>query len=150
MKNIVAGVELTNPQKIVFKEDKICKYQIAKYYEDVADFMMPFLNKRLLSVIRCHQGVNSACFFKKHPTTEFKNVQVFMVDGDEYFYVKNKKQIVYQSQMSTIEFHIWGSKVPKIEQPDIIVFDLDPDKALSISKLRKGVLILKRVLQDLN
>lgn len=149
MQNIVAGVELSNPEKVVYFKDNIKKINVAKYYEDISELMLPYLNKRLLSVIRCHQGVSDACFFKKHPTTETKNVQTFMDGGDEYFYVKNKKQIVYQAQMGTIEFHIWGSKLPKVEKPDIIVFDLDPDKGLEISKLRKGVLILKDTLQQL-
>lgn len=150
MKNLIAGIELSNSQKIVYDSNKITKYQVAKYYEDVSELMKPYLNKRLLSVIRCHDGVGDACFFKKHPTTDAQNIQIFIDGKEEYFYVKNKKQIVYQAQMGTIEFHIWGSKVPNIDSPDLVVFDLDPDTNLSILKLRKGVLLLKEVLEQLN
>ena len=146
--NIISGIEISSPDKIVYAKGNIKKIEISKYYESISELMLPYLNKRLLSVIRCHQGVNEACFFKKHPSTE--NVEVFSDDGDEYFYVKSKKQLLYQSQMGTIEIHTWGSQVPKIDKPNMMVFDLDPDKKLSLEKLRQGVLHLKEILDELN
>lgn len=52
--------------------------------------------------------------------------------------------------MNSFEFHIWGSKVPNINKPDMLVFDLDPDKNLSLKKVREGVLDLKSILDELN
>ena len=149
MKIKIAGVEITSAEKIVYSKPKIKKIEVIKYYEDVCELMLPYLNKRLLSVIRCHEGVNENCFFKKHPTTETEYVEIFSDEDDLYFYVKNKKQMVYQTQMGTIEFHIWGSQIPKIDKPNMMVFDLDPDNKLSLSKLRQGVRHLKSILDEL-
>lgn len=148
--NIVAEVEISNPDKIIFQKQNIKKIDIAKFYADVAERMLPYLENRLLSVIRCHQGTNENCFFKKHPTTERSNIEIFNCDGEEYFYIKTKKQLVYQAQMGTIEFHPWGSCVPKIDKPNLMVFDLDPEENLPVETLRSGVKNLKQVLKQLN
>ena len=114
-----------------------------KYYSEVADLMLPYIKNRLLSVIRCHQGIMGECFFKKHPTTESQNINIFKLQNEEYFYLKNIKDIPYQAQMGTIEFHIWGSNIKKIDKPDIMTFDLETDEKLSLEKLRQGVKYLK-------
>ncbi len=150
MSNVISGIEISSPDKLIYPKDKITKLDVAKYYETIAPFILPYLNKRLLSVIRCHQGVSDACFFKKHPTTEQDYVKIFKDKDDEYFYVTTKKELVYQAQMGTIEFHPWGSSVPRIEKPNIMVFDLDPDEKLPLNKLREGVKLLKEVLDELN
>ena len=150
MNNIVSGVKISNPNKIIYPKDIITKLDVVKYYEKIAPRILPFLNNRLLSVIRCHQGVSDTCFFKKHPTTENDYVKTFMDGDDEYFYITTQKELVFQAQMGTIEFHPWGSSVPKIEKPNIMIFDLDPDEKLSLEKLREGVKLLKQVLDELN
>ena len=62
---------------------------------------------------------------------------------EDYYYITNKKGLISEAQMNSIEFHTWGSRVESLETPDIMVFDLDPDEKLSIKKLRDGVKDLK-------
>lgn len=147
----VCNVEISNPQKIVFDGEKITKFEVVKYYKKVAKRMLPFLNDRLISVIRCHSGKTS-CFFKKHPNVENELIKKFYVDKNEepYFYVDSTKGVVFQAQMDTIEFHIWASKTKKIEMPDIMTFDLDPDKNVSLQRLRNAVKLLKNSLDELD
>ena len=145
----ICGIKISNPDKIVYPNN-ITKLDVIKYYEKVAPLMLPYINKRLLSVIRCNNGIQSDCFFKKHPQVDSKHIKTFYDGDDEYFYVDSKEGIIFQAQMGTIEFHPWGSSVPKIEKPDVMIFDLDPDEKLSIEKLRQGVLHLKSILDELN
>ena len=144
------GIEITNPSKIIYPKEKVTKIDVVKYYSEVAELMLPYVKNRLLSVIRCHLGIMGECFFKKHPTTESQNINIFKLQNEEYFYLKNIKDIPYQAQMGTIEFHIWGSNIKKIDKPDIMAFDLDPDEKLSLEKLRQGVKHLKETLDSLN
>ena len=51
--------------------------------------------------------------------------------------------------MGTIEFHGWGSKVDKVEYPDRLVFDLDPDVGLDFGKVKEAAVRLKALLDDL-
>lgn len=71
-------------------------------------------------------------------------------DKEEYFYLYDEAGIVNQVQMGTVEFHFWASNVLNIDKPDIMTFDLDPDKNVSIDKLRDAVLNLKTILDSLN
>ena len=147
----IGEIEITNPEKILYPKQNITKLDVARYYADVAKFMMPYLDRRLLSVIRCHQGIKGKCFFKKHPTTESSHIKTYSFKkGEEYFYLTRPADIVFQAQMGTIEFHIWASTISAVEKPDIMTFDLDPDKTLDIAKLRDAVMKLKDVLDSLN
>lgn len=145
MKNI----EITNPGKIVYPDLKIKKIDVVEYYFKISKKMLPFVENRLLAVIRCYDSINGECFFKKHPTTEKKYVKIKKDKGEEYFYVKSLEQLVFQAQMGTIEFHTWGSFANKVNSPNLMVFDLDPDEKLSLSKLRDAVKKLKSVLDKL-
>ncbi len=148
-KVLVVGVEISNPNKILFPKSKIKKIDVVQYYEKVAPLILPHLNRRLLSVVRCHENIESEKFFKKHPTTEKEFVKTVCVGEDEYFYISNLKELVFQAQMGTLEFHTWGSTVKNLDKPDIMVFDLDPSEDVSLEKLRDGVRLLKDVLDGL-
>ena len=146
---MMTNIEISSPEKLIFPKDKIKKIDVINYYNEIADLMLPFVRKRLLSVIRCHDGIHGKCFFKKHPSSDKKMVKVRKVKDEEYFYIEDKFQLLYQVQMGTIEFHTWASCVPKINQPNMMVFDLDPDEKLRLKKLRDSVMKLKIVLDEL-
>lgn len=150
MTNKSLGFEITNPDKILYKKGKITKADVINYYNDISSLMLKELKNRPISVFRCHENACGDCFFKKHPTTEGELIGKTLIDGEDYFYISNKTQLLYQVQMGTIEFHTWGCKVPNIEKPDLIVFDLDPAEDVSLAKLRKGTLYLKEILDSLN
>ena len=142
-------IKITNPNKILFQKDGITKLEVVNYYVSVSNLMLPFVKNRLLSVIRCHEGVNESCFYKKHPTTDKKMVKTKKISGEEYFYIDSINQLIFQAQMGTIEFHVSGSNIQNLNKPNIMVFDLDPDKDLSLVKLRSSVLKIKSILDDL-
>lgn len=147
-KNIV-NIEITNPDKVIYKKGKITKCDIAKYYELVGERMMPFLDNRLISTIRCPNGVKEEKFFMKHLNSDSKDLGKKKIKGKDYYYIKNINGIIREVQMNSYEFHIWGSLQNKINRPDILVFDLDPDEGLSLKKVREGVRDVKKVLDDL-
>lgn len=117
--------------------------------------MLPFVNNRILSVVRCPKGISEACFFKKHPGTDQKGIATIPIsasDGgtDIYFYIENKSGIISEAQMGTLEFHTWGSSVNQLEKPDMMVFDLDPDEGIDLSRVRQGVRDVKNILSELS
>ena len=143
-------LKITNPNKILFPKLNIKKIDLINYYSDISELMLKYTKNRLMSVIRCHKGIRANCFYKKHPNTERDLVNTFLLNNEEYFYLTEPKDIVLQAQMGTIEFHPWGSYIEHIDQPNMMVFDLDPDENLSLSSLRQGVTDLKKILDDLN
>ena len=152
---VVMGVEITHPEKILFKSPRFTKLDIISYYEKIAPRMLPYLKNRIISAVRCPQGISGSCFYLKHEdsASEFVhrvNVEETSGETDAYFYIKDAAGIIYEAQMNTLEFHTWASQVDQLEQPDVMVFDLDPDTGMDINKVRQGVWDLKEILDELS
>ena len=139
-----SGIRVTSPDKILFPGQGITKGDLLDYYEAIAPLMLPHLEKRPLSLVRCPQGRGSKCFFQKHDTGGFnaamKHVMIRESDGDEaqYFYVDDLPGIVAGVQMGVLELHIWGSRIDAVEKPDRLVIDLDPDEGLDFGDVRRA------------
>lgn len=151
----IDGVRITSPGKLLFEDPPVAKADVVRYYAQAADAMLPYAGGRILSIVRCPRGIDSACFFKKHPAPHAAGVVTTTVpasDGEpeEYFYVEDARGIVMEAQMDTLEFHVWGSRVETLEKPDMMVFDLDPDEGLDLERVRQGVRDLKGMLEELS
>ena len=111
--------------------------------------MLPFLKNRLISTVRCPEGIENTIFFKKHFENEREGFSKKIIKKKDYYYITNLNGLLSEAQMNSIEFHIWGSSVENINHPNIMVFDLDPDENLSLKRLRNGVRDLKSILDEL-
>lgn len=153
---LIAGVRISSPDKVMYQEPKRTKEEVVRYYEQVSERMLPYVSQRVLSVVRCPKGIAGTHFFKKHPGLEqgkgILTLPISNSDGEteEYCYVEKLEGLLFEAQMSTVEFHIWGSQVKKLEQPDMMVFDLDPDEGMEIGTIRQGVLDMKDILSQLS
>jgi bifunctional non-homologous end joining protein LigD len=149
------GVKISNPDRVIYPDSGITKGQLASYYAEVAGIMMPWLANRPISLVRCPQGRAKKCFFQKHDAGSFgehvHHVPVREKNGstEDYLYVDSPEGLLTCVQMGTIELHGWGSRVPDIEKPDRMVFDLDPDEGLDFEQVKKAAFDLKRYLGDL-
>jgi len=153
-KHTVEGIKITNPEKLIYEKPNITKMEVIKYYQKIAKRMMPFLENRIISTVRCPDGIKNECFFKKHIEKESAGISIIELKNKEnklekYYYIYSIEGLINEVQMNSIEFHIWGSKVNDLENPDMLVFDLDPDELLSLKKLRQGVKDLKSILDEL-
>lgn len=151
----VGKIQISSANKILFASPQTTKIDLIKYYAKVSQRMLPYLANRILSIVRCPQGLASECFFKKHPATTSEGIVPINIinsenEQEQFFYIENIFGLIFEVQMNTIEFHIWGSKIDKLEQPDFMVFDLDPDKGMDIKKVRQGVRDLKKILDNLS
>ena len=152
-KNVVESVLITSPDKLIFEKAKIKKVDVINYYKAVSKRMLPFLKNRIISTVRCPDGIDGICFFKKHLEKESDGLVKIEINNDEsikddYFYITNIKGLISEAQMNSIEFHTWGSKINNLDYPDIMVFDLDPDEKVNLKKLREGVRDLKSILDE--
>lgn len=151
---IIEGVNISSPDKIIYEELGIKKEDVVRYYSKIADRMLPFVRHRVLSIVRCPKGVSQACFYKKHPGLGIKGVITIPVinssnETEEYFYIENITGLISEAQMGTLEFHTWASTINNLEQPDIMVFDLDPDEGMDLERVRQGVEDVKSILDEL-
>lgn len=152
---IVSGVKITSPNKVIYNDPEITKIDVIRYYEKVSEYMLPYVEKRILSIVCCPKGVSENCFYKKHPGSKLKGIAILPINADDeeaedYFYIENKSGIISEAQMGTLEFHTWGSRVDELEKPNMMVFDLDPDEKMDISRVRQGVNDVKSILTELS
>ena len=150
-----AGVKLSSADKVVFEDGEVTKADVAAHYERVAERFMAYSGNRLLSLVRCPDGAAGECFFQKHGhrgfPKQFKRLPVTESDGkkDDYLYADELAAVIAGVQMGTLEFHIWGSHIDRLEQPDRIVFDLDPDEGLDFGDVREASFDLRERLEKL-
>jgi len=122
---------LTSPDRVVFEGADYTKRDVVEYYRAVADWMLPGLVRRPLSLLRCPDGTAGQCFFQKHHADALGDdvlaIPLKQKSGVEpYIYVEDIEGITDLVQMNAIEFHPWGARIEDPERPDQLVFDLDP------------------------
>jgi bifunctional non-homologous end joining protein LigD len=147
---------LTSPDRVVFPDDKITKQQVADYYLAMAEWILPEIEGRPLSIIRCPQGVGRPCFFQKHHTAGLDAVDMVKLKEEagnqaEYLVVRDERGLMELVQFNALEFHPWGSCADNPERANRVIFDLDPgdnvpwsdvvDAARKIRKLLDGLKI---------
>lgn len=122
---------LTNPGRVLYPADGITKLELAKYYEQVADRMLPYLADRPLSLLRCPEGQAKACFFQKHAAAGtpdvLRRIEITEKDGPEtYLIADDLPGLLSLAQMGVLEIHLWGARADRLGYPDWFVIDLDP------------------------
>ena len=150
----VAGVPLSSKERILYPEQGFTKLALAEYYEAIADWILPHIKHRPLSLVRCPDGYQKTCFFQKHPGPGMsKSIPRLMIEeknGEEpYLYIDKLSDMIHLVQLGTLEFHVWGSTLEDIEHPDRLVFDLDPSPEVAFRETRRVAKALRRRLSDL-
>ena len=69
----IAGIKLTHPDRVLYPGQGITKLELAQYYEQVADWMIPHLKGRPLTVVRCPEGYKKQCFYQRHVTESLRD-----------------------------------------------------------------------------
>jgi bifunctional non-homologous end joining protein LigD len=147
-------VELTHPDRVLFVENGLTKLGLATYYDAVAEWMLPHLAGRPLSLVRCPQGRSGGkCFFQKHATDSvpqpLDRVEIQEKDETETYLMANRLEALLSLvQMSVLEIHTWGSRSDRLEQPDRLVFDLDPDEGVPWQRVVQATFRVRELLQD--
>ena len=127
----VAGVRITHPGRILYPEQGASKLDLARYYDDIADWILPHIAERPLTLVRCPQGRQKSCFYQKH-LDKSQAGTVPRIDFTEsegprpYVYVTELSHLVALVQAGALEFHPFGCRIDALERPDMMVLDFDP------------------------
>ena len=152
----VAGVHLSHPDRVLYEEQAITKLGLARYYEAVADFIVPHVADRPLSVVRCPEGAGGQCFYQKHAgpgiPSQVKRVRIRERGGATaaYPYVDDLPGLVALAQIGVLEIHPWGARVGRIDRPDRLVLDLDPAPVVPWARVVEGAQAIRGLLGDLD
>ena len=124
-------IEITRPEKVLFPEDGITKGDLIGYYARIAPWMLPHLRDRPLTLERYPDGIHKQRIFQKEVSSYFpkwiRRVTVKKVGGTVTHVVCNDTAtLVYIANQACVTPHIFLSRIAKLEVPDQMVFDLDP------------------------
>jgi len=144
---------ITHPDKLLFPEDGITKGDLAAYYEAIAPVMLPHLRARPVTMERYPAGIGEKGFWQKDVSKGFpewlKRVEVPKKKGVVHYpLIPDVRSLLWVTNQNTVTQHVWTSRVPNLQCPDLCVFDLDPsvDDAEAV---RRAALDLRDLLEKL-
>ena len=145
---------ITHPEKVLFPDDGITKGDLAEYYEAVAPVMLPHLRGRPVTMERYPAGIGRKGFWQKDVSKGFpewlQRVEVPKKDGVVHHpVVTDTRSLLWVTNQNTITQHVWTSRLPKLDFPDICVFDLDPSKD-DPDTVRAAAIGLRDLLEELS
>lgn len=145
---------ITHPEKVLFPEDGITKGELAAYYEAVSCVLVPHIKARPVTMERFPAGIGKKGFIQKDVSKGFpawlERVEVPKKDGTVHYpLVTDARSLLWVVNQNTITPHVWISRAPKLNYPDICVFDLDPTEDEKPEVLRATALALRDLLDEL-
>lgn len=143
---------ITHPEKVLFPDDGITKGEMAAYYEAIAPVMLPHIVGRPVTMERFHRGIGEKGFFQKNVVKGFpawlERVEVGKKDGTVHHpVVRDARGLVWMANQNSITPHVWTSRAPRVEIPDICIFDLDPSQE-DEPRVRAAALFLRDLLAE--
>jgi bifunctional non-homologous end joining protein LigD len=144
---------LTNPDRVLYPDIGLTKSALAAYYEQVAELMLPHLRGRPLTLLRCPEGYQK-CFYQKHINENVPQaigrIEIEEDDGrDTYMLAESPEALLGLVQMGVLEVHTWGSTKDRLERPDRLTFDLDPDPSVPWVQVIEAAQLTKTLLDEL-
>ncbi len=132
----IDSVSLTNPLRVLYPDIDLTKQEFAEYSAHIAEWILPYIRQRPLSLVRCPNGIAEGCFYQKHISEglpgQLKTISIQEKgDAEKYLFVNDRAGLLALSQLAVLEIHPWGSRNEALESPDMMVFDLDPGPGIS-------------------
>jgi bifunctional non-homologous end joining protein LigD len=158
-KNVVkvAGVTISNPDRVLYPEAGVTKADVARYWAAVSDAALPLLVDRPLTLYRCPKGIGGTCFFQKHAPESLpeavRRVHVPEKTGDPkpepYMLLDGLAGLITLVQHGVVEFHVWGARSDRLDRPDTVVMDVDPGPGVPWSDIVLAAVALRDLLAEL-
>ena len=130
------AARLSSADRVLYPEAGYTKLQIAAYFTQVSQWILPHLQQRPVTLVRCPSGIGEECFYQKHakPGTPAQLRRVRIKDDEQhYLVVDDLAGLLAVAQMNVLELHPWGCRRDRLDRPDRLIFDLDPDPTVSWS-----------------
>jgi bifunctional non-homologous end joining protein LigD len=150
----VAGVRISHPDRLIYPDVGISKIQLARYYEEIADWIVPHVAGRPLTLVHCPAGLAAPCIYLKHAKawgpSALRRVKIQEKRKvGEYLVADSVEAVVSLAQMGIVEIHTWNSVIDDIERPNRIVWDLDPGPAVTWKQVVNAAHLVRAVLKTL-
>jgi bifunctional non-homologous end joining protein LigD len=150
----VSGIKISHPERPIWPSLGITKLELARYCEAVADWLVPQVASRPLTLVRCPDGAEAQCFYQRHLNMGASPGEVLTFKRERsskghYIYVNTLPGVISVVQNGAVEFHTWGATLPDAKHPDRITIDLDPDPELPWKKLVEATKLTRTLIEGL-
>jgi bifunctional non-homologous end joining protein LigD len=151
----MADVKITHPEKVLFPEDGLTKADLADYYGSVAEWMVPHLRDRPLNLWRWNTGIDGRLVVQqdipKGAPDWVKRVETPRRKGGtiEHVLCQDADTLRWLANQNCITPHVWSARRDRLERPDRIVFDFDPEAGSDFALVREGALLAGERLREL-
>jgi len=148
-------LKFTHLSKVYWPEDKVTKRDMFNYYYQAAEYIMPYLKDRPMSLNRFPNGIHGPSFYQKDVKGKAPDwVKTFpYTNGEgekkEYLVGTDEASLLWMASLGCIEMNPWFSRVQSEDNPDYCVIDLDPDKN-TFDQVIEAALEVKKVLDALD
>lgn len=145
---------ITNADRVIDEQSGTTKGELAAYYEQVSELMLPHLKGRPVSLVRAPDGVGGELFFQKHlKLNELPGVKLLdpaLDPGHEpLLQIDTAKGLLSAAQMNVIELHTWNATSNAIGKPDRMTFDLDPGEGVPWARMQDAAMLVQTLLTEL-
>lgn len=150
----VSGVRISHPERVIYPDLGISKIQLARYYASIAEWILPHVEGRPLTLVHCPAGVAAPCRYLKHAKqwgpSALRRVKIQeKTKVGEYLVADSIEAVVALAQMGVVEIHTWNSKTGDLERPDRIVWDLDPGPEVTWNEVVRAARRVRDILKTL-
>jgi|LNAP01.1.fsa_nt_gb bifunctional non-homologous end joining protein LigD len=144
-------IRITHGERVIDPSTGLTKGQLAEYYARVADWMLPLLHDRPVSLVRAPDGIEGEQFFQRNTTgLAIPDIEsINRPSGKPAMLINTPKALLSAVQMSAIEIHAWNATTADLSRPDRFILDLDPDPALPWVRMIEATNLVCVVLQEL-
>ena len=154
METVVRGIRISNPDRVVYPDLGLTKIDLVRYYDRVAEWMLPHVQNRPLTLVHCPEGLQAPCNYMRHRRVWGPNVLKRVTIKEktkvgEYLAVVNLEGIIALAQMGIIEVHTWNSTIDDVERPNRIVWDLDPGPEVKLRDVIAAATAVRDLLETL-
>ncbi len=147
-------LSLSNLDKVLWPQDGYTKGDLIGYYSAVASAMLPYLENRPLTLERFPNGIGASSFFEKNAPQgmpAWVRRETLASPGGRrakitYVLCNDAPTLIYLANLAAVVLHIWTSHVGSLDEPDFVLFDLDPDEACTLKTLATVALTLREAL----
>jgi len=149
--DVIAGVKITHPTRVIDPTTGKTKLDIARYYERVADTLLLDMGDRPVTVVRNPDGITGESFFQRHPQQTLKG-RVSTVkdpeDKEELLCLRTVKDLITLVQFGAIEIHPWQTHIGQLDRADRFILDLDPAPDVPFGAVTLAAQLVKRRLEE--
>ncbi|KXU84352.1 hypothetical protein CR51_42220 [Caballeronia megalochromosomata] len=150
---VIAGVKVSNAERVIDDVTRMKKIDLVRYYDEIAEFALPYLKDRPVSLVRAPEGIHGELFFQKHEERSripgITRLPVEMHLGHPpLLVVDHHEALIGLAQKNVVELHSWNAQ-PDLDHPDRFILDLDPDPELSWQMMVDAATLSKVLLDEI-